>query len=58
VAEAVARGRQVYWIEDFYGEYPVDVMPPGTVYVDTAVVPGGAVLTPELLPPELEGRIR
>ena len=58
VAEAVARGREVYWIEDFYGEYPVDVMPPGIVYVDTAVIPGGAVLTFELLPPELKGRIR
>ena len=49
-SHAIALQRRVIWIEDFYGELPHSEMPAGVEYVDTAVTPGGAVLTPELVP--------
>ena len=53
VSKAIGDARSVIWIEDFYGDVPTDLMPAGVEYVDTALVPHGAVLIPELLPPEL-----
>ena len=53
VATAVAEERRVIWIEDFYGVYPVDVLPESVEYLDTATTPGGAVLVPEIVPAEL-----
>lgn len=50
---AIEGGRSVFWIEDFYGEYPEARMPSGVVYVDTSTAPGGPVLLPEMLPPAL-----
>lgn len=35
-AAAIAEGRRVLWIEDFYGEPPVDDMPVGVEFLDTA----------------------
>lgn len=35
-AAALAEGRRVVWFEDFYGEPPVDEMPLGVEFVDTA----------------------
>ena len=35
-AAAIADGRRVLWIEDFYGEPPVDEMPAGVEFLDTA----------------------
>lgn len=35
-ASAIAEGRRVLWIEDFYGEPPVDEMPVGVEFLDTA----------------------
>lgn len=49
-SDAIDAGRRVIWIEDFYGEIPESEMPQGVEYVDTATTPGGAVLTPELVP--------
>ncbi|MEX2423840.1 MAG: hypothetical protein WD990_07675 [Acidimicrobiia bacterium] len=53
VTAALAQNRRVVWIEDFYGEYPVDVLPDGVEYIDTATTPGGAVLVPEMVPADL-----
>ena len=36
VDTALKQGRQVVWIEDFYGDPPVAAMPVGTQFVDTA----------------------
>ncbi|MEX2278864.1 MAG: hypothetical protein WEA76_02115, partial [Acidimicrobiia bacterium] len=49
-SDAIAAGRRVIWIEDFYGEIPESEMPSEVEYVDTAEVSGGAVLIPELVP--------
>ena len=49
-SDAIAKGRRVIWIEDFYGEIPESAMPAGVEYVDTASTPGGAVLIPKLVP--------
>ena len=48
-------GREVYWIEDFgnFGGPPVDLMPSGVVYVDTAAEYGKSVLVVEDLPTKL-----
>jgi hypothetical protein len=54
---ALADERRVFWIEDFYGEIPTEQMPPGVEYVDTGAAPSGAVLLPEMLPPELAVRL-
>lgn len=35
-ATALAEGRRVLWIEDFYDDVPVDEMPAGVEFVDTA----------------------
>lgn len=35
-AAALAEGRRVLWIEDFYDDVPVDEMPHGVEFVDTA----------------------
>lgn len=60
VTAAFETGRRVYWIEDFYGMPPVDELPAGVVYVDTApTLHTEAVLRPEHLPRVLrpgEGR--
>ncbi|MFM7127186.1 MAG: hypothetical protein ACKOA6_04060 [Actinomycetota bacterium] len=54
VAEALAAGRRVLWIEDFYGTPPIDEMPVGTEYLDTAANPAEPVLRVEHLPTWLE----
>jgi hypothetical protein len=46
-AAALGSRRRVIWFEDFYGDPPVDDMPPGVEFVDTAAGAGGAVLTEE-----------
>jgi hypothetical protein len=46
-ATALAQGRRVVWIEDFYGELPIDQMPGGVEYVDTGRSVADAVLLPE-----------
>lgn len=53
-ADAIGAGRRVIWIEDFYDMNPATEMPPDVEYVDTTDVPGGPVLLPELLPPDLQ----
>jgi hypothetical protein len=47
---ALADGREVFWIEDFYGDVPTSEMPAGVVFVDTAEETLGPVLTAEMLP--------
>lgn len=54
VASALAVGRRVLWIEDFYGNPPIDEMPVGTEYLDTAVNQLEPVLRVEDLPTWLE----
>lgn len=54
VAGALAAGRRVLWIEDFYGQLPVDEMPAGTEFLDTAANQWGPVLQVECLPDWLE----
>ena len=48
--DALRDGRRVLWIEDFYGELPVDDMPFGTEFLDTADNPLGPVLLKECIP--------
>ena len=50
VTEALEAGRPVYWIEDFYGQPPVDELPPGVVFIDTAGSTDRPVLKPTHLP--------
>jgi hypothetical protein len=50
--DALGAGRAVFWIEDFEGELPMERMPAGVTYVDTAAR-GEYVLLPHHLPPEL-----
>lgn len=52
-SDAIVAGRRVIWIEDFYELIPTSEMPAGVEYVDTTAAPGGPVLLPELLPPDL-----
>lgn len=50
-AAALAEGRRVLWVEDFYDELPDDEMPHGVEFVDTASDEGvGPVLTVEMIP--------
>ncbi len=53
VTAALADGRPVHWIEDFYGRPPVDELPSGVVYVDTTTGEFSCVLTEGDLPDEL-----
>ncbi len=53
VTAALADGRPVYWIEDFYGTPPVSELPDGVVYVDTTVSEPRCVLAETDLPDEL-----
>ena len=50
---ALDTGREVFWIEDFYGILPTNAMPAGVVFIDTAADPDGAVLTEDMLPARL-----
>jgi hypothetical protein len=50
-------GREVYWIEDFYGEPPTDAMPEGVVFIDTAADTECPVLTEEMVPARLRGAV-
>ena len=52
VTKALSDDRTVYWIEEFEGHLPTDVMPAEVVYIDTAAE-GEYVLLPQHLPPEL-----
>jgi hypothetical protein len=50
-AAALAEGRRVLWIEDFYGHLPHAEMPRGVEFLDTAADDEmDAVLTPEMIP--------
>jgi hypothetical protein len=50
-AAALAEGRRVLWIEDFYGDLPHVKMPRGVEFLDTAADDEmDAVLTPEMIP--------
>jgi len=51
--EALDAGREVFWIEDFYGILPTTAMPTGVVFIDTAVDSDGPVLTEDMLPDQL-----
>jgi hypothetical protein len=46
---AIKAGRKVLWIEDFYGHLPIDEMPKGVEFVDTAAN-DEMVLEVEMLP--------
>jgi len=48
--KALNEGRQVCWIEDFWGDEPYDLMPEGVQFVDTAALQWRAVLLPVDLP--------
>ncbi len=61
-AHAIARtalesGREVFWIEDFYGNVPAAAMPDGVVFIDTAADTLGPVLTEEMLPTQLRASV-
>ncbi|MEY3034427.1 MAG: hypothetical protein RLZ86_1049 [Actinomycetota bacterium] len=49
-SSALAEGRRVLWIEDFYGEPPVDEMPVGVEFLDTAGDDFELVLTVDMIP--------
>lgn len=50
-AAALAEGRRVLWIEDFYDDPPIDEMPMGVEFVDTASDDNfELVLTVEMIP--------
>ena len=53
VIEALAEGREVFWIEDFYGDPPTGELPDGVTYVDTTVMAPRGVLTAQDLPRSL-----
>ena len=53
VTAALAEGRTVYWIEDFYGQLPTSELPAGVVFIDTAAATRNPVLLPGDLPSEL-----
>jgi hypothetical protein len=57
VENALAEGREVYWIEDFYGDPPVDELPHGMTFVDTTVKPPRGVLRANDLPEGLGFRV-
>ncbi len=48
--EALDSGREVFWIEDFYGNAPTAAMPGGVVFIDTAADTLSPVLTEGMLP--------
>ena len=50
---ALELGREVFWIEDFYGEPPADAMPDGVVFIDTAADSEYPVLTEDMVPARL-----
>ncbi len=51
IDRALAERREVYWIEDFYGEPLVGEVPSAVRFIDTAPDGGAdAVLTPEMIP--------
>jgi len=57
---ALEEGREVWWIEDFYGMIPYSEMPRGTKFIDTEVKDRKwgsweAVLRPDMIPPHLLG---
>lgn len=50
-AAALAEGRRVLWIEDFYDDPPIDEMPPGVEFLDTASDENfELVLTTDMIP--------
>lgn len=53
VTAALADGRPVFWIEDFYGSPPADALPDGITYVDTTLNEPRCVLVESDLPEEL-----
>lgn len=53
VTTALSHGRDVYWIEDFYGMAPVDQLPEAVVYIDTTVTEPRCVLSRDDLPQAL-----
>jgi hypothetical protein len=54
---ALDLGREVFWIEDFYGEPPTDAMPNGVVFIDTAADTEYPVLTEDMLPARLQSAV-
>ena len=52
---ALNDGREVWWIEDFYGMIPYNRMPNGVQFVDTAARTEFPVLLPMQVPPHLLG---
>jgi hypothetical protein len=57
VRRALVGGREVYWIEDFYRDPPVDLMPEGVVFIDTAAETDRPVLTEGMVPARLRGPV-
>ena len=53
VIEALDAGREVFWIEDFYGDPPREQLPAGVTYIDTTVMAPRGVLTAQDLPRSL-----
>ena len=53
VTTALHEGRDVYWIEDFYGAPPRGELPEGVVFIDTTKRAPKCVLTPDDLPEHL-----
>lgn len=52
-AAALAGGREVFWIEDFYGAVPTLSSSAGVVFIDTAATNRPCVLICDMLPPAL-----
>ncbi len=55
---ALEAGREVFWIEDFYGNVPTAAMPGGVVFIDTAADTLGPVLTEGMLPDRLRRSVQ
>ncbi len=54
---ALKAGREVWWIEDFYGDIPVSEMPDGVKFIDTAATTEFPVLLPYMVPSLLTGGV-
>lgn len=55
--EALEAGREVWWIEDFYGAIPYSKMPRGVRFIDTAYMTEFPVLTEDMIPSKLLGDV-
>ncbi len=53
VIAALEEGREVFWIEDFYGDPPINELPNGVTFVDTTVKGPRGVLSRHDLPRSL-----